>query len=166
MVEWLPRAARDARYEFSSLPRFKVPPPGLVGHWTGGGGDVGAVFATLKARGLSIHFHINRAGRLVQLAPLTRRCAHAGARGNGRLGVEITSRGHDGFEPEQLATFVFLADDLAALYDWPRVVPASDTRIDDLEGFGVVEHRNLTTKKIDAGGLLRDTLVSSGWAMR
>lgn len=165
-IEWLPRAERDARFEFRFLPKLKALPPFLVGHWTGGSGDVAGVFATLVARRLSVHFHINRAGRLVQLAPMNRRCAHAGSRGNVGLGVEVTSKGTDGFTLEQLATFVALSNDLAALFGWPMVVPASDTRVDDLLGFGVVEHRNLTTRKVDAGGLLRDELLRRGWESR
>lgn len=73
--------------------KFKVPPVGIVLHWTGGEGAAGRVAATLIKKRLGIHFTIDRQ-RITQMADLTTQCAHVGRPGNTRfLGIEVTSRG-------------------------------------------------------------------------
>lgn len=67
---------------------------GLGIHWTGGEGDSERVIRTLKARGLSVQFIVEKDGTIVQTADLMTRCAHIGTPGNDRfLGVETVCRG-------------------------------------------------------------------------
>lgn len=111
-----------------------------------------ATLKTLAAKGLSVHFTIERDGSVEQHAPLDRQCAHAGSPHNRRsVGLEVINRyyGASAVEgelvidavwahrkkyivptPEQLeATWGVVVEVLAACPDLPRSFPgaAGDT---------------------------------------
>ena len=141
-----PGAVQDPALQFHDLPALAAPPPWIVGHWTGGEKGAEAIFRVLQQRKLSVQFTLDLAGKLVQHAPLDRRCAHAGGVGNRGLGVEASNMGFpraDGTSPRpfdivtihgakvravrytdaQLAAWVALCEWCAATYGWPRQVP-------------------------------------------
>lgn len=72
----------------------------VVIHWTGGVRDHRGVYETLRARkrpstpdGLSIHFVVDPDGGVVQLAPLSLVCLHAGEANDWSVGVEVVCPG-------------------------------------------------------------------------
>lgn len=187
-----PGAAADPALQFHDLPLLGAPPPWIVGHWTGGERGAEAIHRVLVSRGLSVHFTIDLAGKLVQHAPLDRRCAHAGSVGNRGLGVEASNMGFprkDGTAPrpidvvqihgpktkptrtvrftdDQLAKWVALCEWCASTYGWPRHVPRELRRLTPAEigrFRGALEHLHLSRKKTDAGGHLVGALVKAGW---
>lgn len=108
-----------------------------------------ATLKTLAAKGLSVHYTIERDGSVEQHAPLDRQCAHAGSPHNQRsVGVEVINRyyGASAVEgelvidavwahrrryivptPEQLeATWGVVVEVLAACPDIPRSFPGVD----------------------------------------
>ena len=97
----------DATVEHYPMPRppsrfgivcRKAPPDLGVIHWTAGENPAPTVFATLDARGLSIHFVIDREGVIHQrVDPGIWLCTHAGGRANRRsVGIEVVNYGHAG----------------------------------------------------------------------
>lgn len=73
-----------------------------VMHWSGGDNDASDVYDTLTARGLSIHFILDRAGTIWQCAdPARVVCAHVGSGPNAiSWGVEIVNYGAAQTPPE------------------------------------------------------------------
>ncbi len=168
---------------------MKAPPPFLVGHWTGGEGGADRVHRVLVQRGLSVQFVGELDGTLVQMAPVTGRCAHAGRAGNVGIGVEMVSQGFpskDGTSPRpfdrvtvhgapvravrfteaQIRSWVALAEWCAATFGWPRQVPRELRVLSpaELSRFrGALEHLHLSRRKADAGGHLVGALVAAGW---
>lgn len=67
---------------------------GVAIHWTGGERGYEGVRDTLRRARCSIHFVVEKSGRIVQLADLDTICAHIGKPGNRRfLGIEVVCRG-------------------------------------------------------------------------
>lgn len=63
-------------------------------HWTGGERGYEGVRETLRAARLSVHFVVEKTGRIVQLADLATITAHIGKIGNPRfIGIEVVCRG-------------------------------------------------------------------------
>ena len=179
----------DPSMRWDDLPTLREPPPWLVGHWTGGERGPSAIYRVLRGRGLSVHWTMSLDGDLVEHAPLTARCAHAGSVGNRGLGIEIASCGlprKDGTSPRpfdvveihgrpvravrftdaQLTRWVELAEWCAATYGWPRQVPDCLRQLTPREVArwrGVLEHLHLSRRKVDAGGHLTRALVRAGW---
>lgn len=134
----------------------KAPPRAFVWHWTGGGNPAETVCRTLRNRRnpktgkpepLSVHYVLDLDGRLVQCAdPAGTVCYHAGTANEWSVGCEIVGGpGHD-FTPAQYAKIGELAD--ASGFDRRVWMPG-----DNLATFrGHLEHRNVTSKKPDAGG--------------
>lgn len=77
---------------FDKLPKLRRPPRLLVLHYTAGENPAEVTFRTLRRRGLSIHFVVD-APRVVQMADLDRKCAHAADVNGYSIGVEIRNRG-------------------------------------------------------------------------
>jgi N-acetyl-anhydromuramyl-L-alanine amidase AmpD len=72
----------------------------IVLHWTGGMGGPEQVYRTLRSRvgprtpdGLSVHYVISAHGEVVQMAPTSLVCLHAGVANEWSVGVEIVSPG-------------------------------------------------------------------------
>lgn len=72
----------------------------IVLHWTGGAGGPDAVYRTLRARrgpktvdGLSVHYVIGSDGEIVQMAPHSFVCLHAGVANEWSIGIEVVSPG-------------------------------------------------------------------------
>lgn len=116
-------------------------------HHTGGEGGSARVHNTLLQRGLSVHFVIERDGRVVQLADTETRCSHAGIGNATSIGVEMVNRADERaiaagvrrqlvleeihgrelmrttFLPVQISSALRLAEVLSEAYDLPMVVP-------------------------------------------
>lgn len=72
---------------------FEKTPRAVLLHHTAGEGGHKQLYRTLALRGLSVHFGIDGAGRIIQYADLATRCAHAGTANAYSVGVEISNRG-------------------------------------------------------------------------
>lgn len=83
----------------STHPRTQ-PVRAVVLHWTGGAGGPAAVYRTLRTRsgprspdGLSVHYVVGSDGEVVQMAPHSLVCLHAGIANEWSVGIEIVSPG-------------------------------------------------------------------------
>lgn len=72
----------------------------IVLHWTGGAGGPAQVYRTLRSRtgprspdGLSVHYVVSAHGEIVQMAPTSLVCLHAGIANEWSVGIEIVSPG-------------------------------------------------------------------------
>ena len=152
---WFPPSSRGTR------PR-KTPARVFVWHWSAGsrGVDGIGIDETLIRRHLSIHYVLERDGRIVMTAdPATTIAYHAGKANRWSIGCEIVGGPGKDFTPAQYASI----GELAEASGLPRVV--FDSSKHDLATFrGHCEHRNITPKKIDAGGrVLR--FLAKRWAV-
>jgi hypothetical protein len=84
---------------------------GMIIHHTGGGGTVNGVISTLKERGLSVQYVVDRDGKIFQLMPDGQMAAHImngwGAKGAGKSnhnmqGVEVIARNNKDVTPAQV----------------------------------------------------------------
>lgn len=125
----------------------------VVWHWTGAEGGAGRVYQTLVERRLSVHFCIERDGRLVQYCDTEARCSHAGAANGCAIGVEMVNRADMSrdaggisrelvretihgeetiattFLPPQVSTALALAEVLSERYHLPMAVPMSGSDV-------------------------------------
>jgi hypothetical protein len=137
----------------------KAPPRAFCWHWTGGTRDAKGVCETLRARSLSVHYIIDPDGRTVLCVdPVTTVAYHAGDANAWTIGCEIVGGPARDFTPEQYAAIGELAD--------AQTLPRRIFRAgDDVRTFsGHLEHRDLTTRKIDAGGRVMRFLAAR-WAL-
>lgn len=119
----------------------------VVWHHTAAEGGSARVHDTLVKRGLSVHFVIERDGRVVQFADTETRCSHAGIGNAASIGVEIVNRADERpiaagvrrqlvleeihgrellrttFLPVQMSSALKLAELLSEAYDLPMAVP-------------------------------------------
>jgi N-acetyl-anhydromuramyl-L-alanine amidase AmpD len=72
----------------------------IVLHWTGGSGGPAQVYRTLRSRigprtpdGLSVHYVVGSDGAIVQMAPHSFVCLHAGVANEWSVGIEVVSPG-------------------------------------------------------------------------
>lgn len=72
----------------------------IVLHWTGGSGGPAQVYRTLRSRkgprspdGLSVHYVVGSDGAIVQMAPHSFVCLHAGIANEWSVGIEVVSPG-------------------------------------------------------------------------
>ena len=170
---------------FGNLPT-RITTRKVVLHWTGGESPALRVYRTLVNRGLSIHFVVERDGRIVQMAPLTARAAHAGSLVNAdSVGIEIVNAGtvlsaahpsrpvkvgrihgravrYADFLPAQYAAVERLVAWLLNRFSLPADVATPSTVFPTTEGLrnfrGVVGHYQITTNKPDPGPALLDHL--------
>lgn len=137
----------------------RSPPRAFVWHWTGGHRSAEGVCETLRARALSVHYIIDPDGRTVLCVdPATTIAYHAGDANSWTIGCEIVGGPAKDFTPAQYAAIGELAD----AQTLPRRVFRAG---DDVRTYsGHLEHRDLTSRKIDAGGrVLR--FLSARWAL-
>jgi N-acetyl-anhydromuramyl-L-alanine amidase AmpD len=87
----------DLRFDHlrSTRPR-REPARAIVLHWTGGIGDEKAFYRTMRSRvgprtpdGLSVHYFVDAAGKVVQMASHSLVCLHAGPMNESSIGIEI-----------------------------------------------------------------------------
>lgn len=170
---------------FSDLPT-RITTRKVVLHWTGGESPAARVYRTLVNRGLSIHFVVERDGRIVQMAPLVARAAHAGSLVNAdSVGIEIVNAGtvlstahpsrpvkvgrihgravrYADFLPAQYEAVERLVIWLLARFSLPEIVATPTTifpSTETLRSFrGVVGHYQISTNKLDPGPALLDHL--------
>lgn len=71
----------------------RSPITAIVLHHTAGEGKADAIYRTLVRRELSVHFTIDRDGRIVQHADLSLCCFHAGKVNDFTVGIEIANKG-------------------------------------------------------------------------
>ena len=126
----------------------KAPARAMVWHWTGGSRAAEGVCETLRARSLSVHWVLDPDGRLVLCCdPVTTVAYHAGDANGWSEGCEIVGGPAKDFTPAQYETIGALADSRP----YPRRIFRAG--VDDVRTFsGHMEHRDLTPRKIDAGG--------------
>jgi N-acetyl-anhydromuramyl-L-alanine amidase AmpD len=141
--------------------RTRTDPPDLIVlHWTGGEGGATQVAKTLGARGLSVHFFVDRSGVVWQYEdPVHTTTLHAGAANSRSIGIEIAnyawrpagtdppaigrdramtscrihgwSLQHAQFYPEQVTATIALCDILTArIRTIPRHVHHTSTAVD------------------------------------
>ncbi len=65
----------------------------VVLHWTGAENPPEAVYRNMSASGLSVHFVIDQAGVVWQMADTCALCAHAKGVNDRAIGIEIVNRG-------------------------------------------------------------------------
>lgn len=134
----------------------------IVLHWTGGTGDHRRVKKTLEARGISVHFVIDRDGSVWRMADVMMQCAHAKGVNGRSVGIEMV--GKDGrFTGEQMDSAMLLCADLCRSLDVPmRVVHPS--RIFLPSPFrGVCGHFNVSKTKWDPGPGVLGFLSENGF---
>lgn len=71
----------------------RQPVESIVLHHTAGEGGNQGIFHTLEQRNLSVHFSIDRAGRIMQHADIDHVTYHCGAYNARTIGVEIANKG-------------------------------------------------------------------------
>lgn len=172
---------------FGSLPTRTVTRK-VVLHWTAGENPAPRVYTTLVNRGLSIHFVVDRDGRVVQMAPLTARAAHAGPWGNAdSIGIEIVNPGtnltvarpdrpmqrgrvhgrnirYADFLPAQYVAVERLVRWLLQRFSLPLTVAPGTDRFPDVSAArafqGVVGHYHVSDdrRKVDPGPAIMDHL--------
>ena len=166
--------------------RRKSPPRGVVWRWTAGERPAEGVCSTLRSRELSIHYVIDRDGRIVQCAdPATTVAFHAGTANEWTVGIEIVSRGvqpalpgkprepvatrvHNravaalDFTPAQYNSILFLAEHLSNELGIPKTCATLDPVVmspgEQLAFRGHLEHAHVSAGKIDSGGLVMEFL--------
>lgn len=93
-------------------------PQGLIVHHTGGGGDVNGVVDTLRQRGLSVQYVVDRDGQIFRTSPEGQVAQHImngwGAQGAGKSnanmeGVEVIAKNDKDVTPQQQAAVIALA---------------------------------------------------------
>lgn len=86
MLTW-----KESGWHFPAL-RHRRETRTVCWHHTAGEGGAERVFRTLLQRKLSVHFVIERDGRVVQYADTEARCSHAGSANGHSIGVEVVNR--------------------------------------------------------------------------
>jgi hypothetical protein len=66
----------------------------IVNHWTGAENPPASVYANMKQKGLSVHFIVDAAGVVYQMADTELRAAHAGDVNATSIGIEYVNRGN------------------------------------------------------------------------
>jgi N-acetyl-anhydromuramyl-L-alanine amidase AmpD len=82
---------RESGWQFPNL-KHRRHTRCVVWHHTAGEGGGERVYRTLLQRKLSVHFVIERDGRIVQYADTETRCSHAGSANGHSIGVEVVNR--------------------------------------------------------------------------
>jgi N-acetyl-anhydromuramyl-L-alanine amidase AmpD len=120
----------------------------MLWHWTGGSRLAEGVCETLRARSLSVHWVLDPDGRLVLCCdPLLCVAYHAGDANCWTEGCEIVGGPAKDFTAAQYARIGELADSRP----YPRRIFRPG--VDDVRTFsGHLEHRDVSARKIDAGG--------------
>ncbi len=65
----------------------------IVLHWTGAENPPSAVYRNMTAGGLSVHFVVDQAGTVFQMADANALCAHAKGVNDRAIGIEVINRG-------------------------------------------------------------------------
>lgn len=136
----------------------------VVWHWTGGGGNADRVLQTLRGRGLSINFIIDRDGTIVQCCDANRATAHAYdeirkiSANPWSVGIEVCGRGGRGvwWTPDQEVSCRALAGVLSAWFGLPMAYPADwrELKAYELREFrGHLGHHHVERVKPDPGPL-------------
>jgi len=105
-------------------------------------------YNTLKSRGLSTHYEVDKEGGILQYIDPSEVAWHAGAGFNGRsIGIDLTGRGGEATE-SQKASLQALVTRLCSAFSIPQVVAPDGVKFkNDKEiinlGIGIVRHRNV-----------------------
>lgn len=135
----------------------------IVLHWTGGTGDHVRVRKTLKARGLSVHFVIDRDGTSWRMAKEETVCAHAKGVNTRSVGIEIVGK-DGGFSQAQMIAVTDLCKELCGRFALPRQTPRERLGMALPAGFrGVCGHMHVSVTKLDPGPWVFDELERRGF---
>ena len=121
-------------------------------------------FNTLKERGLSTHYEVDKDGTVIQYVDPGAVAWHAGQGFNGRsIGIDLTGKGENATE-EQKSALQALVTSLCQQFSIPQVVAPDGLKYkndDEIieSGVGIVRHRNVKSTACPGGfpmGILGD----------